>query len=618
MRLVLSTLPWLTTFLAASGIIGMELVGGGGRPMFPLLACYVPVLLAALLSLPGILSNQSRLHSTGFPLMVITIAYLVIRTMVSGDQGLRSYEMLRLAGFFTVYAAISSCATDKGPRLLFILLICVVGFFQTIVELYQLFCDPAFQPIALYMPELKSYYARAVGTYANKNHLAWMIGDSALFLLALAFWGRFRWSIKGLLLYGCIGCSLGVFLSLSRGGLVAFIAGVTVFALLSLARLFLSGKNNALGVGVVVVALSGCLGAALTNLVQNNLNFATRIQGVWIDSYREDLWRAAAHDFGMAPFLGLGAGSFQWAARLMMPHESLLAHNDYAQLLSEYGLVGFLLVVTVLGVQLWLGVTRLVGASRPLEQGRGGHWFSDSQAILLGSIAVVVAQATHSFFDFNMHLGANALLAGVCLGILENPCLKRTSNPFSRRWLGPVKALLQAAMASLIAIVVFTNWKAELGFWTVDLANINRSLPNDRTEILRKIEAARFACESAPFSIRYATGLSDLLAWSGAERAISREEAMQLSCGALKQAMRGDRGDWYAPMLLGHNLAKLGDEDHANAFYVQAMQRLPLFALPYEEYAIFLHGVGLDDDSSHYARVSSRFQDAHLRAELNP
>jgi len=45
------------------------------------------------------------------------------------------------------------------------------------------------------------------------------------------------------------------------------------------------------------------------------------------------------------------------------------------------------------------------------------------------------------------------------------------------------------------------------------------------------------------------------------------------------------------------------------------MQRLPLFALPYEEFAIFLGKEGSDEESAHYFRLSKRFQDAHERGE---
>ena len=152
------------------------------------------------------------------------------------------------------------------------------------------------------------------------------------------------------------------------------------------------------------------------------------------------------------------------------------------------------------------------------------------------------------------------------------------------------------------------------------MANLSRSLPGNRDEIARDIAAARFACDSMPLSIRYATGLSDFLTRGGVERMsiVLQQDVGQLRLSVLKQVIKGGVGDWYAPMILGEVSASLGNEEYANTFYVQAMQRLPLFALPYEEYAIFLHGVGLEDDASHYFRVSKRFQDAHSRTGMLP
>ena len=36
----------------------MQLIGGGGRPMFPLLVCYLPVLASGLLAIPLIVTRS--------------------------------------------------------------------------------------------------------------------------------------------------------------------------------------------------------------------------------------------------------------------------------------------------------------------------------------------------------------------------------------------------------------------------------------------------------------------------------------------------------------------------------------------------------------------------------
>ncbi|MFZ0615263.1 MAG: hypothetical protein WAN16_02290, partial [Chthoniobacterales bacterium] len=233
MRPVLLSLPWLASMLLALGIIGMQLIGGGGRPMFPLLVCYLPVLASGLLAIPLIVTrslststSSSRCYSDdprGIPLLAALAVglYLLFRTCFGGDPGLREYELLRLAGVLAVYLVMACAVCSRGPRLLFLSLMMASAFVQAGIEFYQFFCVASWSPIREAFPWLVFHYPVTVGTYANKNHLAWLLGDAALFALALCCWGRCRWTTRGLLLYCFLFFSAGVALSLSRGGVVA-------------------------------------------------------------------------------------------------------------------------------------------------------------------------------------------------------------------------------------------------------------------------------------------------------------------------------------------------------------------------------------------------------------
>lgn len=602
--------------LLALGIIGMEMIGGGGRPMFPLLACYIPILLAGFLSLPGTLGNRSRLPEQAFLFMMIAALYLIPRTMVGGDPGLRSYELLRMGGLFLTYMILSVSLVDKGPRLLLIFLIGVSAVFQTAAEIYQIYCDPSWQPLSMYFPELKACYPQTVGTYANKNHLAWLLCAAALFSLSVACWGRLKWTTRSALLYFWLFFSMGVFLSLSRGGSVSLVIGLVLFGLCSLMLLFLSGNRSALISGVIAAGAIGTLGVALTCFLLADASVASRLQGVWMDTFREDLWRAAAHDFGRAPFFGMGAGSFQWSARLMMPSESLLAHNDFAQLLSEYGLIGFLLVTATLSAHFFYGLKCVTGFSRlSLDSGENGIRFSDSRAILVGCLAVVLAEIIHSFFDFNMHLGANVLLAGACLGMLANPCLQRRENKQGRAWFGPVIGLIQIALCLLLTLLCLRNWKTEREVFHADMMSLGIASPEGAENTAQLVAAAVRACDASPMSARNARVLEDLLVRSGPIAGMTVPEALDLRLRVLEKVEAGDPGAWYPSMRLAQLWAALGDENRANKSFLLAMQRLPLFALPYEEFAIFLGKEGADEESAHYFRLSKRFQDAHDRGE---
>lgn len=623
--------------LLALGIIGMQLIGGGGRPMFPLLVCYLPVLASGLLAIPLIVTRSlststSRCYSDdprGIPLLAALAVglYLLIRTCFGGDPGLREYELLRLAGVLAVYLVMACAVCSRGPRLLFLSLMMASAFVQAGIEFYQFFCDASWSPIREAFPWLVFHYPVTVGTYANKNHLAWLLGDAALFALALCCWGRCRWTTRGLLLYCFMFFSAGVAMSLSRGGVVALGGGLVLFALLSLLILLASGNFRGLLVGSMAGLMLAVAGGVAAVLLSGNLAVQSRMQGLWMDTYREDLWRAAIHDLGVAPFLGLGAGSFQWSARLMMPYESLLAHNDFAQLLSEYGLIGALLLLVFLTVHFRVGARRLLQVKGDSSHDRDvAALWSDSRAILLGALAVTGAQVIHSFFDFNMHLAANALLAGACFGLLYNPSSHRYGRgPQSGagwvRWTGAVSL---TALCALMLVVMERSWNREKGFFEAERLSKKLSATTGNTlESLKGVpEAVRHtqaALDEVPSSSRYAAVLFDLQ-WRRilcsdptlAEPGVTLDLKRRLS-----RVVALDPGDWFARMCLGDVLARLGDETGARNAFLGAMQRLPLFALVYEEYGLALEGFGEEAEAEHYYRVASRFQGAvDLRQRL--
>ena len=639
MPLLLRPLPWIVAALAALGIIGMQLIGGGGRPIFPLLVCYLTVLASGLLAIPLIVTRSlsaftspSRVYSEdpeGIPLLAALAMglYLLIRTCFGGDTGLREYELLRLAGVLTLYLVMACAVCSRGPRLLFLSLILISAFFQTVVELYQFFDDAAWSPIREYFAWLEFHYPVTVGTYANKNHLAWLLGDAALFALALCCWGRCRWMTRGLLLYGFLFFSSGVALSLSRGGVVALGGGLVILVILSLLILLASGNFRVLLVGSLAgLTLAVAVGVSAL-LLSGNLAVQSRMQGLWMDTYREDLWRAAIHDLGVAPFLGLGAGSFQWSARLMMPYESLLAHNDFAQLLSEYGLVGALLLLVFLTVHFGSGARRLLQVHGDTLHGEGGAaLWSDSRAILLGALAVAGAQVIHSFFDFNMHLAANALLAGACFGLLCNPSTQwsRGGSRSGAGWVRWTGALSLTALCALMLVLMERSWNRERGFFEAERLSKKLSATTGNTlESLKGVpEAVRHtqaALDEVPSSSRYAAVLFDLQ-WRRilcADPTLSEPGATLDLKRRLSRVVALDPGDWFARMCLGDVLARLGDETGARNAFLGAMQRLPLFAVVYEEYGLALEGFGEEAEAEHYYRVASRFQGAvDLRQRL--
>jgi hypothetical protein len=111
--------------------------------------------------------------------------------------------------------------------------------------------------------------------------------------------------------------------------------------------------------------------------------------------------------FAASPIFGTGLGSYyELAGRMLngLPPWGF-AHNEYAQWLAETGLVGGLFALIGLAGLVRLGAT--FAAETP-----GGE-----KSLLAGSWAAVAGIAAHSFFDWNLHVPANAFLAIVATGL---------------------------------------------------------------------------------------------------------------------------------------------------------------------------------------------------------
>lgn len=117
--------------------------------------------------------------------------------------------------------------------------------------------------------------------------------------------------------------------------------------------------------------------------------------------------RVAGRMFLASPILGTGLGTYGdvYAVLQRSDHTMYFAHNDYAQLLAEAGLLG----AGILALAAWaLGWrARRFCRERPAA----------NRVIDAGAWAALAGAAAHSFFDWNMHAPANALLACIVAGL---------------------------------------------------------------------------------------------------------------------------------------------------------------------------------------------------------
>jgi O-antigen ligase len=240
------------------------------------------------------------------------------------------------------------------------------------------------------------------GPYVNHNHYAGLMEMLVPVPLVFAFSrygrGRERWAAASAAAF--MGAT--IFLSGSRGGMVAFALQVAIF-LWFLFRERTGGRAAFLMAAFLVVSLASIAWIGGSEVTARLSTISASKHSELANDIRLKINRDALHMFAQRPILGWGLGTFETVyPQFRSFYTDLLvdkAHNDYLQLLVETGLLGF-------AIMIWF----LVSALRPaLPKIR--NWPSDvNGAVALAALIGISGILVHSLVDFNLQIPANALL----------------------------------------------------------------------------------------------------------------------------------------------------------------------------------------------------------------
>jgi O-antigen ligase len=240
------------------------------------------------------------------------------------------------------------------------------------------------------------------GPYVNHNHYAGLMEMLVPIPLVISFSRQVRGPRKAIAALAAAVMASTIFLSGSRGGMLAFAVQMAVLTAVLIRRR--QTATTALLIGAFLAIAFGLLawlgGGELAERIASVQSAArTELSG----GMRLSIDRDALRMFTHKPVLGWGLSTFPEVYPQFRSFYTNLsvdaAHNDYLQLLVEMGGLGFV-------AMLWFLLLLYRCSIRKLKVGPHEINSSLSLAALLGVTGVLV----HSFVDFNLQIPANAAL----------------------------------------------------------------------------------------------------------------------------------------------------------------------------------------------------------------
>jgi O-antigen ligase len=258
------------------------------------------------------------------------------------------------------------------------------------------------------------------GPYVNHNHYAGlmeMLVPIPLVFFLTSFASGTRKLMAGL---AVVLMASTIFLSGSRGGMIAFILEIAFLVVVTRAKE--QRRRTALLAGLALL-----VSAALVYWMEGR-EFAQRVMSIHSETHFElaggtriSILKDALRIFTKRPIFGWGFGTFSVIYPQFRSFYSGLsidqAHNDYLQWLVETGLLGLVIVG-------WFLLRLFRAALKKIEDWASNPSAAASLAALLGCVGILV----HSLFDFNLQIPANATLFFVLAALAAAPAFQEPSH----------------------------------------------------------------------------------------------------------------------------------------------------------------------------------------------
>jgi O-antigen ligase/tetratricopeptide (TPR) repeat protein len=340
--------------------------------------------------------------------------------------------------------------------------------------------------------------ASPFGPFVNRNHYAGLMemvfplglglllfygprsGDGSLHRKISDIFSHERSGNHILMLFCAVLIATSVFVSLSRGGIASMCLSMAFFV-------WFLGRGTAgrrFGVIAFVIVLTA-LSAGWFGWEAVFERFGGTITGGGgVVASRPTIWKDSLEIIKDFPLIGSGLGSFALIYPMYRSFSGFSvathAHNDYVELLSEGGIIAFLLAG-------WFIFSVLFGSYASLRRRN----VANSAHVFIGCVTGVVAMLIHSLADFNLHIGANGMYFFFLLGLVVSSGRAGSGVDGTRLKKSgvPLRAVGVTAAVLLLTAIVFNAGVLAAGvrFSYIDDAKLGSGL---RGEDLITIRAA--------------------------------------------------------------------------------------------------------------------------------
>jgi putative inorganic carbon (HCO3(-)) transporter len=332
--------------------------------------------------------ENSRISAAPVLLPMLALSALAfvqsLSTSLSADPFQSAFVALQMLALTALLALLYRYANRE--RRLRILVYTILGI-AVISAIFGVLRQTTQQETGFILPLLRPNQGYA--QFINKNHFVYLMEMAFGLGLGMILGGGVRRDHLMIYVALLLPIVIGLALANSRGGVLAVVVQIVTAALLLLSR---SKARSLVLKAAPILLVAGVL--AGTFWVDNS----NAIDG----ASRNDIWRATLKMFAANPILGVGLGGY-WigittyhdASGRMVPQE---AHNDYLELLSSGGVIGF-----AIGVWFVVVVVRMMRRNLFANPGF-------LRAARMGAVLGVAGVAAHSLVDFGLHIMVNAIV----------------------------------------------------------------------------------------------------------------------------------------------------------------------------------------------------------------